>query len=159
MLRRVSRMIELHSISEVDLELLRWWRNCNRDAFLDAREVAPQEHRDWFDRYRRGGDGFMWMIAADTFNDVGCIALYHLDVENRSAELGRLIIAEPQRKRGYAREAIECVQAFARETLGLRSVRLNVKVENEAARALYRATGFVERGLSADVMCMEWDVK
>lgn len=150
----MSRM-KLQEIRKSDLSMLRWWRNCNRDAFWSTQVIDAKQHRKWFKQYQRNGDGFMWVIYAARNRPVGCIALYNLDYEARAAELGRLIITEPQRHKGYGKHAVELVLNFAEHTLGLRSVYLTVKASNGAARALYQECGF-EEAPGEKMIRMEW---
>jgi ribosomal-protein-alanine N-acetyltransferase len=57
-----------------------------------------------------------------------------------------LTVAAAWRRRGHARMLLDRLEARARAH-GLLSIWLEVRVSNEAARALYRNRGFAERGL------------
>lgn len=57
-----------------------------------------------------------------------------------------LTVAAAWRRRGHARALMDRLQVHARAG-GLQSIWLEVRVSNEAARALYRSLGFDERGL------------
>lgn len=57
-----------------------------------------------------------------------------------------LTVAASWRRRGHAQALMDRLEARARAQ-GLRSVWLEVRVSNEAARALYRTRGFAEQGL------------
>ncbi len=61
------------------------------------------------------------------------------------AELQRLVVAEPARRRGVARALLDALLALARDT-GAERMLLEVRADNEGARAFYAAAGFVEVG-------------
>jgi len=70
---------------------------------------------------------------------VGCGALRLLDAE--TAELKRMYVSPIVRGRGLGRRLVCALEAEA-QTLGVRRLVLETGVRQEAALALYRATGF-----------------
>ena len=70
---------------------------------------------------------------------VGCGALRLLDAE--TAELKRMYVAPTARGTGLGRRLVTALEAEAR-ALGVRRLVLETGVRQEAALALYRATGF-----------------
>lgn len=93
---------------------------------LDPDEVAPG--RGTFLVVRMGG------------TPVGCGALRVLDAE--TAELKRMYVAPAARGTGLGRRLVDALEAEAR-ALGVRRLVLETGTRQEAALALYRATGFV----------------
>lgn len=62
------------------------------------------------------------------------------------AELLRIAVAPPARRRGLARDLLRAAEADLRAR-GVRALRLEVRVSNAAARALYEAEGWRMEGL------------
>lgn len=78
--------------------------------------------------------GYAWFVAED--RPVGRVAfIYDIAVDTA------------HRRKGYAREALALIEAFAREQ-GLVGVQLHVFGHNAGARRLYLETGFVETDVS-----------
>lgn len=61
------------------------------------------------------------------------------------AELQRLVVTASARRRGVARALLAALLALARDA-GAERVLLEVRADNEGARAFYAAAGFVEVG-------------
>jgi GNAT superfamily N-acetyltransferase len=92
---------------------------------LDAEEVT-------------GGRGAFLIVYQDG-TPVGCGALRLLDA--RTAELKRMYVSPSVRRRGLGRRLVAALEAEAR-ALGVRRLVLETGVRQDAALALYRATGF-----------------
>ncbi|MBZ2195828.1 GNAT family N-acetyltransferase [Occultella gossypii] len=93
---------------------------------------------------------FDWAMCTEDRRMVGEIALERVDLTSRRAEV-RLLTNPGHRGRGYGREAIMLVLAFAFEAsdaggLGLHRVGLEVLSINPRAAALYQSLGFVVEG-------------
>lgn len=67
---------------------------------------------------------------------------------DEQADIQTIAVAEPARRRGIARRLIEELSADAARR-GARELLLEVRADNEPARALYAAFGFVEIGVRA----------
>ena len=92
---------------------------------LDPAEVA--EGRGAFLVVHRGG------------TPVGCGAVRRLDAE--TGELKRMYVAPAERGHGLGRRLVQALEAEAR-ALGVRRLVLETGIRQDAALALYRATGF-----------------
>jgi GNAT superfamily N-acetyltransferase len=79
-------------------------------------------------------------VALDGRELVGDLDVY--DLAQDEPELG-MVVAASHRRRGIGRALLESAAGWARVN-GKTALRLRVFPDNEAARALYRATGFVE---------------
>jgi ribosomal protein S18 acetylase RimI-like enzyme len=71
---------------------------------------------------------------------------YSLEFHGRDAFIDELYVAPPYRGTGLGRQAIEWVEEACR-VHGAGAVHLEVEIDNERAHALYRRSGFAERGL------------
>jgi putative acetyltransferase len=85
-----------------------------------------------------GGRGTFLIVYKEGV-PVGCGALRLLDAE--TAELKRMYVAPTARGTGLGRRLVTALEAVAR-ALGVRRLVLETGVRQEAALALYRATGF-----------------
>lgn len=71
---------------------------------------------------------------------------YSLEFDGRDAFIDELYVAPAHRGRGIGREAVAWAERACREH-GAGAVHLEVELDNERAHALYRRSGFAERGL------------
>lgn len=78
-----------------------------------------------------------------------CAVVPKLDERRGFVFVDELHVLGPWRRRGIAARLVEAAAGEARAR-GLRGVRLLVRPDNDAARSLYRATGFAE---SPTVLC------
>jgi RimJ/RimL family protein N-acetyltransferase len=82
-------------------------------------------------------------VATDGRDLVGDLTVF--DVERDDPELG-MIVAATHRRRGIGRALLACAIDWAHAN-GKSALRLRVFPDNEPARALYRASGFVDAEL------------
>ena len=144
-----TRRLYLREMTEEDLDFL---YRCQRDE-LSARFVAgPRGDRktelEKLRAYRQliyGFYGFgLWIVCEkESGHPVGRAGL-QLREEYEVPELGFEIEAS-FRGRGYAREALEAVLAYAKEELELEELRSVVDVENPVSQKLCESLGFAER--------------
>jgi ribosomal protein S18 acetylase RimI-like enzyme len=71
---------------------------------------------------------------------------YSLEFHGRDAFIDELYLAPPYRGKGLGRQAVEWAEDACRAH-GAGAVHLEVEIDNERAHALYRRSGFAERGL------------
>jgi ribosomal protein S18 acetylase RimI-like enzyme len=99
-------------------------------------------------RQLRGLDPQQSLVLVATFGGAVCawLELNRLQAQrlNHVAVL-TLAVAQRQRRYGLGRELLGRAIAWARQ-VGIEKISLNVRSGNEAAIALYRATGFVQEG-------------
>src|SRR5207248_8135078 len=72
--------------------------------------------------------------------------LFHFDWTGRTCELGIGIGDAAYRGKGYGRDAMRVLLAYAFGLRNLRKIWLGVDADNELAVRCYRACGFVEEG-------------
>jgi diamine N-acetyltransferase len=143
----VNGRVRLRLLEEADLPTTLAWRNQDhiRKWFFNSNVITPEQHRAWWERYREKDDDFVFVIEEiETLKrPVGQVALYHIDWASGTAEFGRLMIgAAEARGLGLAQLATACLVNEALGPWQLKDVYLEVVPANEAALAVYRATGF-----------------
>ena len=137
-------------LEEGDLPRLAEWRSDPVIArqFFSPWEVAESEQADWYRAYRANPAERMWIVQTPEHHAIGCLALTALDWRNRSAELGRVLIGEQGYLcQGYAYDAVQALQGYVFEELGLHRLEARVFADNKAARGLYGKAGFRVEGL------------
>jgi len=87
----------------------------------------------------------------------GFVALIHPQrVKLRhGAELAGMYVAPAFRRRGLGFALLQAVIAHARSVDGVRQLGLSVNATNAAAKALYRAAGFVSWGVQPQALCID----
>jgi ribosomal protein S18 acetylase RimI-like enzyme len=92
--------------------------------------------------------GLVWVIEQGG-EAVGYLVLtwgYSLEFHGRDAFIDELYVAPRYRGAGLGRQAVEWAEDACRAH-GAGAVHLEVEIDNERAHALYRRSGFAERGL------------
>lgn len=92
--------------------------------------------------------GLVWVIE-QAGEAAGYLVLtwgYSLEFHGRDAFIDELYVAPSYRGAGLGRQAVEWAEAACRAQ-GAGAVHLEVEIDNERAHALYRRSGFAERGL------------
>lgn len=112
-----------------------------RDWFAGPPPSTFAEHVEWWRSHQDQTD--QTFAVEVNGRHVAQVAVYHIDWGTDSAEVGRLLVDPSQWGRGYGRRAWHMGLAHA-DLLGLRSLRLSVRSDNEPALAIYGKSGFRE---------------
>jgi len=141
--------LQLIPIQEKDLEKVRQWRNDNKDAFFDSSEISPEAQAKWWKKYSSlppGTDTIF--IAKNIFSgeDVGMVSLYDIDIDTRTAYVGRVLIIPKHRGHNYGQEMVDLVRDFAFETIRLHKLIVETDLLNTKAQTIYHVSGFLTIG-------------
>jgi UDP-4-amino-4,6-dideoxy-N-acetyl-beta-L-altrosamine N-acetyltransferase len=145
--------VKLRPVHESDIETLRAWRNKNeiRKNFFNQSVISSVGQKAWFKSVKSTANDLMFIIETDKREPIGAIALYNIDLKNRSGELGRLMIGNRKYLgRGFATEAAEELVKFGFESLGLHRIYLQLFEDNDKAYKIYHKVGFKKEGLFRD---------
>lgn len=149
-----GRRVRLRLLEEADLPLTLAWRN--RDAvrvwFTHSDVLSPETHRAWFEKYRVRDNDFVFVIELPSENGparpVGQLSVYDIDWSRGTAEIGRLLVGEPDaERRGYGVEAFRLLCGYSFTGLGLRTLLGRVLPHNSRSQALCLRCGFVNQGI------------
>lgn len=154
---RVSK-VHLRLLAEDDLEMTLAWRNRDdvRRWFKQSELVRLDNHRAWFMQHQLVDDAFMFVVENnETHVPVGQVSIYAIDREIGEAEVGRFIAAPGVSGKGFIRDAISALVAFAFGELQLQRVYLEVLAENGRAIRLYESLGFIKHGQHDGLVMME----
>lgn len=141
-----NEIVRLRALEPSDLELLYLWENdsevwrvsetiapISRDSL--AKLISDQVYDIYASRQMR------LMIDVDNVS-VGCVDLFNFEPLHRRLGLGILIYASENRRKGYASRVIEQVKEYARNTLDLKQIWVNIDEDNHASIALFESCGF-----------------
>ncbi len=148
-----GNQIELKPIDEGDLEQLRSWRNSYAEQFFTHDYITKQQQRIWYEHYQQNFTDNMFMIQLKDGTKIGSIALYNINLSDRTANIGRILILEDYQGKGFAEDAIRVVKRIAFENMKLYKLKLETFLDNAAAISLYHRCGFVAN--KRPIMLME----
>ncbi|GLV65251.1 acetyltransferase [Bacillus mycoides] len=154
-----NNVLCLREIQKNDIEQIRIWRNQEdtRKYFHQNSTIDSQEQEEWYKRYQKKSDDIMFIIVLKTQHkeSIGTTALYHIDLDKKMAEFGRLMIPQKNMKgRGFGKQAtiLTCIYGF--EVLKLNSLHLSVLAHNQKAIQIYNQIGFKEETRTNDILYM-----
>jgi [ribosomal protein S5]-alanine N-acetyltransferase len=124
-----------------DAAVMRYWSHEPLASIDEAREYL-EKIRDCFARR----DLFQWGVELTATPEIiGTCTLAHLDAEHKRAELG-FALARAHWGKGYMREALPALLAFAFGELDLERLTADADPRNHASIGLLEKLGFVREG-------------
>ena len=72
---------------------------------------------------------------------VGIVDLVNFDPRHRRAEIG-IVVEQPHRRKGFAREALEALHDYARRVIHLHQLYVIISIGNQPARQLFHSMGY-----------------
>lgn len=154
----------LNPMNEDSAEIYRRIRNMdeNRKWFFHNEVISIDEQRRWYARYlTEDGDYMFGVFEKECKKYIGGIGIYELNRTVLTAEVGRILIDRTYSGNGYGAEAIGGMVRFAREKLGLRSLKAHIWSENAASIRSFEKSGFKRcreqenDGIVKMVLCLE----
>lgn len=151
--------VAIRLLEETDLPLTLSWRNQDsvRQWFINSNVIKYEQHREWFTRYQKLDNDFIFIILSKelNFQPVGQISLYAINWDEKTGEYGRLIIGEPKaRGKGLGKSASLLLLDIGFNILMLDEIKLEVKENNIAAIKIYQSLGFEEKDNSNGLISM-----
>ena len=144
--------IHLRALEPSDLEAMYRWEN-DPAVWGVSGTVAPfsreilkafieqQQYDIWRTHQLR-----LVIARNDGAAAVGAVDLFDFDPLNRRAGVG-VLVADGERCRGYASEALALLVEYARDVLMLNQLYCDIDTDNVACRALFSGCKFEECGL------------
>lgn len=152
-------MIRLEYFDKQDFDLLISW--------IDSPEFLMQWagptfsyplDREQLNQYIKGANkeysqAYIYkVILTETNETIGHISLNNVDINNRSARIGKVLIGDKSiRGKGVGERMVKAILKIAFNNLSLHKVGLGVFDFNEPAIRSYEKVGFVKEGLIRDV--------
>lgn len=134
--------VDLAPLQEKDIEMIRQWRMKYKDHFYDANEITPEQQKIWYSKYKESPTDRMYIIQKKDGEPIGTIAIYEINIQTRTARLGRVLLLEEARGQGYAEEAVKTLLDYADNVMRLYRVTTDTYIDNIDAIAVYARAGF-----------------
>lgn len=135
----------LEGLDEQHLASTLEWRNSDqvRKWFKSTDLISWDQHKSWYEKYRINGNDIHFVARHVSSNFLaGQVAIYDIDRETRSAQIGRISANPAYQGRGHIRSACQVILEFGFTVLDLQRIYLEVFVTNDRAVALYSSLGF-----------------
>lgn len=68
----------LKSINQNDIELLRQWKNENRNSFFHKEYITEEQQKQWFTSFSQRKNDYMFLVYSDG-KPIGCMGIRLLD--------------------------------------------------------------------------------
>lgn len=151
-------MIELRPFTKKDIkELIEWIPS---EAFMIqwsgstfAYPLTPRQLKEYI-RYANYEGAHTYAFSVfyqQTGQLVGHISLAHIDYHHKTGRIGRVLLKEEERGKGYCSDMFDHVLSFGFDVLGLHRISLGVFDFNKAAIKSYERIGFLREGMLRDV--------
>lgn len=136
---------------------VKWFNDPETNRFLVIKHTTLGKEQDWFRQYEIDATKRFFTIMADD-QPIGIVGIKHINLKTLSAAVFIMIGEAAYRGQGLGKAAMQYVQNYAVNDLGLKSLRLYVYRKNVAAIRTYSAVGFVESDQEAakDPVLMVW---
>lgn len=136
----------LRALEPSDLELLYLWENdpevwrvSGTCAPLSRERLARFIEEQSYDIYATRQ---MRLVVDVEGVAVGSVDIFDFDPLNSRFGIGILIYSTDDRRKGYARSAIEAIKAYGRNILCINQIWATVAADNEPSIELFRSCGF-----------------
>lgn len=141
--------LKLNPLEKRDLEFIRRLRNENRQHFLDSNYISKQDQQRWYKSYLLSNDDQMFILENKGI-PIGCGALYNIDIDKKKAEVGRFVIDECRRGKGYGGILISLIEEMALLKFEIKELYLEVLTANIPAISLYKRMGYKKVGRQSE---------
>lgn len=131
-----------------NLELLRKWRNENRNFFINSEIITPDGQKRWYNLYKTNPLDKIFIIYVNK-KPVGTISLVDTDT---GVEVGRVMLGEKDfSRKGIMGEALELLISKIKN----KRIFINVLKTNQTAINFYKKHDFVLTGEDKNTYIME----
>ncbi len=138
-----------------DIDFLRQWAGPSAYSY-PLTEEQLKTRLDY--SKRRQSDFAMYEIILDRETMIGTVELFAIDRETLRATMGRFLLGEEYRGKGYGQEAIKALFRIAKDYYKIEELRLNVFEYNVAAQKCYEKAGFVFESFKQDPQNPKWNL-
>jgi RimJ/RimL family protein N-acetyltransferase len=159
----VGTLVRLRPLQAEDLEMTLRWRNQDhiRCQFINTDLIEFEGHKRWFEGYLQKDYDYVFIFETteEPSVPIGQIAVYDVDRQQGTCEIGRLMLGESEYAgRGLSTEAYGLLIKFIKEQLRMRTIKVVVKETNLASVAIQKHFGFSVDDLKDGYLIWRLDV-
>lgn len=148
-----GKICRLRALEPQDIDVVYGWEN-DTDLWRVSGTMAPfsrhslmrfieeQQYDIYATRQQR------LIIEADVDSEataVGAVDMFDFDPQNRRAGIG-VVVSKDFRRCGYAKEALQLLECYARDVLQLHQLWCSIGADNLPSLALFRTAGYTDCG-------------
>lgn len=146
-----GKNISLRPLKINDWENTLRWRNnitIKEMAMMHPFPITEIVEKEWYNAILKSTSDKTIYFAVANKNDapIGFITLNKINYTHKNCYLGIVIGDREEQGKGYGKEAIELITAYAFKTLNLNKITVEVVEINKHALMLYKKLGFTEEG-------------
>ncbi|MFA5545159.1 MAG: GNAT family N-acetyltransferase [Sphaerochaetaceae bacterium] len=133
-----------------DIEILNRWKN-DEETFKylggGFSPISIDQQKQWLDNLiDLTGNHRRYLVCLETGSPIGFIGLYDINWINRTAEIGIYIGEKEARGHGYAYDATTTLEAYAKDYLNIRKLKIFVITNNLPAIKMWMKLGYQKIG-------------
>ena len=145
----------LRNIEQKDQNMLRQWKNKNRDYFFFKDEINAEMQQIWFEKYLNDSNNFLFAVEYN-MTLIGCMGF---KVTPEGADVYNIILGNDSfAKSGIMSKAMKIMCSYILE-IGIDKVFLKVLQSNKIAYEWYLKNSFSKKYSSEDYHFLELDMK
>ena len=148
-----GKICRLRALEPQDIDVVYGWEN-DTDLWRVSGTMAPFSRHSLmrfieeqqFDIYATRQQRLI--VEADVDGGavaIGAVDVFDFDPQNRRAGVG-VVVSREFRRCGYAKEALQLLERYARDVLHLHQLWCSIGADNNASLALFRTAGYTECG-------------
>ena len=145
--------VTLLPLEQTDIEQLRVLRNQERQYFNTTNEITEEGQKRWYASYLEKNDDIMFKVVKteDKNEFIGAIAVYDINYEDGTAEVGRTVIDKVKApEKGIGIDATKAVCLFTLDVLKIKKIVATVLKSNERIIKVDTRAGFYIVGEADD---------
>lgn len=149
--------LEIREANETDIPtLISWWANgdlMHHVGFPNGIQTDIEQLRTELIKQSLNVENRCRFIIFKKKNHkaIGELSFNHLDLQNRSCEIGIKICEIDEQGKGYGEEALRGFLTYLFKTYKLHRIYLDTLLENKRAQQLYQKLGFKTIGIARDI--------
>jgi len=125
-----------------DAGLIARWRNKHRESFFTWFEATEETTLTWLAEHYAQSLDLIFMVETLDREPFAYLSLYDFDLDRRSCWFGRMVRGLETGPRGGLTLAVSALLDWAFQSLGIKTIFLEVFEHNLRALALYHRIGF-----------------
>lgn len=133
--------MRLRSTEQMDIEMLRTWKNKNRDRFFFKEIISAGQQIKWFEQYLLREEDSIFIVEirdSDQWKRIGCLGYRKLE---DTVDLYNIIRGEKTEEKSSMKEAMKLLLAYVTKKYAC-PIKCDVLIDNPAVE-WYNRCGFV----------------